>query len=699
MGRHAPVARGVFVCSLLEIETDTGFQVTVADSRQMTALMAGMDLALCIANRLRAYIVYFQRLPPGLTTDNLRDALVVLYTYLLSFLAKALRAYSANKASRMFEALWRASDIVDFEDDCDKLGERADIEANNCDRELRAEEQLESAVWKAELDKTLQTLAGIQSMKQTLDNIDMKVDLSRLRSIGSAVYNSAEEGLLAKCLDGTRTELLARIASWADDPDSKRILWLCGKAGTGKSTISRTVADRLYRQERLGGSFFFKRGEADRSSARSFFPTIVAQLVDQIPAMRRSVAGALDRDSLLCDRSLPEQFERLLLRPLGDISADQIPTDRLVIVIDALDECDNHMDIRSFLNLLSQLESDNIVRIQVFVTSRPDLRSQVGFRNFGAYAYDDVLLEIVQEPTIAHDIRLFFDYHLRRIRDEYNQQDPYEYLPPLWPGEGNIQKLVDLACPLFISAFTVCRYMVSTSPERGLQAVLERRSAVTSALGQTYLPVLEQLFHKQALQNHDNILRDFRVVVGAVVVLAEPLSAATLHLLLQVSLEDIHNVLKHLHPVLSIPKDKHRPIRLFHLSFRDYLTTESKANPFWIDDSATHHEIALRCIDRLSQPDVLHPDICCVTKPGTRRLDIDKLLIDQHISTDVGYACTYWAWHLSKSRRPLLDDCEAHRFLQEHFLHWLEALSWLGRLSQAATHVRDLLSLTKVCCK
>lgn len=63
------------------------------------------------------------------------------------------------------------------------------------------------------------------------------------------------------------------------------MFWLNSMAGTGKSTISQTVAGRLKQQHLLGASFFFKRGEEDRGTAKKLFPTLVEQLVISIPHM------------------------------------------------------------------------------------------------------------------------------------------------------------------------------------------------------------------------------------------------------------------------------------------------------------------------------------------------------------------------------------------------------------------------------
>ncbi|KAF3096114.1 hypothetical protein TWF102_006742 [Orbilia oligospora] len=64
------------------------------------------------------------------------------------------------------------------------------------------------------------------------------------------------------CLNHTRENLLRVITDWAtisDTQATKQIFWLSGGAGTGKSTIARTVAMFLKDEDLFGGSFFFRR--------------------------------------------------------------------------------------------------------------------------------------------------------------------------------------------------------------------------------------------------------------------------------------------------------------------------------------------------------------------------------------------------------------------------------------------------------
>lgn len=158
-----------------------------------------------------------------------------------------------------------------------------------------------------------------------------------------------------ECLRGTRTELLKEIAEWAVSPRGKLIFWLNGMAGTGKSTISRTVSKRFKQEGILGASYFSKRGEGDRGNTMKLFPTITRQLAKNIPQLTPGIQKAIHNNSDIGTRGIREQFERLLLKPLLDLDSSTPPIQN-IIVIDALDECDMDNDMRLILQLLPQLQ-------------------------------------------------------------------------------------------------------------------------------------------------------------------------------------------------------------------------------------------------------------------------------------------------------------------------------------------------------
>jgi len=339
-----------------------------------------------VSNRLKVYLDYYAHLPSSPATDNFRKALVDLYAHVLGFLAHAIHIYQKSSTARVVRAVWDAGSLAKFEVQCDRLCARAEEEASNCDRQVARQR-------KEELDARLESLCEIHSIQSMLTKVQDKVDLTRLEVAGDATYNSFAEGGLARCLPGTRTDILAQIAVWASEPNSKRIFWLCGKAGTGKSTISRTVAQNLEEVGLLGASFFFKRGRANRSHAKLLFPTIASQLANLLPEIRHAIAAALREDPLLCERYLTVQFEKLLLHPLRSSSRARASSAAVVVVIDALDECDSAESIKTTLLLLSQINAVTSIRLRVFVTSRPELPVELGFKTISGDLHVDVRLE------------------------------------------------------------------------------------------------------------------------------------------------------------------------------------------------------------------------------------------------------------------------------------------------------------------
>ena len=67
-----------------------------------------------------------------------------------------------------------------------------------------------------------------------------------------------QEANRPKCLDGTRVDLLQQIREWASSSDSPNIFLLTGIAGTGKSTIARTVAEEFKTKKSLDVTYSLK---------------------------------------------------------------------------------------------------------------------------------------------------------------------------------------------------------------------------------------------------------------------------------------------------------------------------------------------------------------------------------------------------------------------------------------------------------
>jgi hypothetical protein len=189
-------------------------------------------------------------------------------------------------------------------------------------------------------------------------------------------------------------------------------------AGTGKSTIARTIAQLFADRRQLGASFFFKKGEGERGNASRFFTSIASDLVKHEPGMLAGIRKVLNEDSAISQRALKDQFEKLILQPLLGVHQACQQGSARVVVIDALVECEREEDIRAILQLLARTKDIQPVLLQIVVTSRPELHIRLGFREMPNGTYQGLVLHEVLRSTIEHDIRLFLEHELSVIRKQ-----------------------------------------------------------------------------------------------------------------------------------------------------------------------------------------------------------------------------------------------------------------------------------------
>jgi hypothetical protein len=65
-----------------------------------------------------------------------------------------------------------------------------------------------------------------------------------------------------------------------------------------------------------GSARYIKKGEGERGNAKQFFTTIAVDLIAHELGMLPVIQEALDKDSKIADKSLKDQFEKLILQPL-----------------------------------------------------------------------------------------------------------------------------------------------------------------------------------------------------------------------------------------------------------------------------------------------------------------------------------------------------------------------------------------------
>ena len=539
-----------------------------------------------------------------------------------------------------------------------------------------------------EIGQYLERRDDARNMLASLQNLMDESVLSKLPSLDDAAFDSYVDQDKSECLDGTRADLLQEVEDWGGSPNSQCIFWLNGMAGTGKSTISRTVSARFREKGMLGASFFLKRGGGDRGNAKQLFTTITRQLVTRVPRMMPSIKRAVDNDPGIAAKSLNEQFKKLILQPLLDLEQSTRQMSPIVVVIDALDECERESGIRIILQLLPQVAEAKSIGLRFFLTSRPELPTKLEFRKVDNKDRRDLVLHEIPKPIIEHDITLFLKHKFATIRED-------RLIPPNWPGDDKIQALVEISIPLFIFAATVCRFVedLAWSPEERLEDFL-RDPATTSAseMDRTYLPILNQLTVGRSQTESKRLLQEFQNIIGAIILLATPLSVTALTNLINIQQGVIRNRLESFNSVLSVPSDPDVPVRILHLSFRDFLVNTT--SDFHIDEGGTHRKIGAQCLRIMNG--FLRHNLCELPSYGIERTDIESETIDQCLPEELKYSCRYWAYHLEQGRDHITGTDDILLFLERHVLHWFEAMSLMGILSESIGILNTLQSAIKV---
>jgi hypothetical protein len=546
------------------------------------------------------------------------------------------------------------------------------------------------------LSVTNQHLEALEQQQRRTNQILENIRLN-LPEVPEARYDSGNVQDDPKCEPGTRARIQQVITDWADGDSVKRFYWLVGPAGTGKSTLARTIADSFDSQKRLVAGYFFKRGDQGRNDTTRFFATLAAQIADAIPPFKTCLRHIFqDEDpSSIEKKGLNHQFDILLWRPFENLDPIHMGHSSKIIIIDALDECERLDRLPQILALLSKLCSKHELRIRIFFTSRFTGVIPDAFEPFlKANAVQKLELQTAFSEETRSDINMFLHNKFEEIRKKCRiQQNP-------WPTSEELDRIAHLATspnPLFIYAATLCRFVNDgqrPGPAKNkLKLWLAQCDENKSQLDQMYEPILDEVFH-----GHDEKYNAQPLFfLHALVILATPVPAISLASLLNIEMDDVEWCLSDLHAVLdiAIPLNPHEPVRLLHKSFSDFLLSSDKAGTSYYraDEQEMHYKLAKNCIRRMELD--LKQDICDIQQLGLSRDEIDENVISKKIPTDLKYSCLYWVHHFVRSKRCLDDDDCA--FLYEHFLHWLEALSLLGHIPEGGIAIRGLAELTKVC--
>ncbi|KIM44301.1 hypothetical protein M413DRAFT_38244, partial [Hebeloma cylindrosporum] len=268
-----------------------------------------------------------------------------------------------------------------------------------------------------------------------------------------AMHDSAERDPPPRCHPGTREKAIEDIVRWIEEPNpSSSVLWVNGRAGVGKTALMQKIAERggIY----FGGCFFFRRGVPGCNQKGGLFSTLAYQLAMNIPGMLEHVERAVSKDSSLPKKAADIQLQQLIVEPIKLLPLlPYCP----IIIIDGLDECENHESQRDILSLVSRVSRDPSVPIRFIIASRPEYQICSVFNQESLLSTTRRLV-LDEEYDSASDIELYLQDELADINRCNTDVMDQVGTPGPSPLEAIISTLVNRASGQFIYAATVIKY-------------------------------------------------------------------------------------------------------------------------------------------------------------------------------------------------------------------------------------------------
>jgi hypothetical protein len=503
-------------------------------------------------------------------------------------------------------------------------------------------------------------------------------------------YDKHPPSLRRTCTEGTQTKILDDLLDWARKSSGPNIYWLCGMAGTGKTTIAYSFCKRLKSEDLLGASFFCSRTIDESRDIRAVFPMIAHELASRSPFLRSPLVEAIKEDPNIASGQPVDQFTCLIRNAIHPHLHKPC-----VIAFDAFDEFKTINDARQLARILIHFAL-NLPNIKLFITSRQEPQLHEVLK----VVRDTTLrLHEVEESLVRSDIQQYLVERSDDIRIE-------KELPQTWMTGEELQILQDRAGKLFIYASTVCSFLENSDPEEckeSLKILLSNQHEASTVIGQydqldiLYSQVLDAV---QQDRRRKSIIND---VLYVVVTAFNPLSVQTIAALLKVDHGAIYAALKRLGAVITIPNDidSDTPVLPFHASFPDFLHDNSRSGMHYIPEIKAHHCMMGLCLTVLDTSPAFKQDICNISK-ATIHVSTISPSPQETIPKDIAYSCIYCLVHLQQilDYEPLdkAENAKVIAFFDRHVLYWIECLALLEKLEDAVQLLRQIELSTNVSC-
>ncbi|GIJ91799.1 hypothetical protein Asppvi_010772 [Aspergillus pseudoviridinutans] len=502
---------------------------------------------------------------------------------------------------------------------------------------------------------------------QDLFAVDPQYDLKDIEERKDKLLDDAYDWVL-------RTDEYAAFTNWFNDGlnrPSCSVLWINGPAGTGKTMLFMGIIRQLSGQPSAlspSVSYFFCQGtDQTRNSATTTLRSLIWQLLVQQPSLishlrdRRRNAGA----PLLRGERAFYVLSDALRSMLNDPGLSPI-----YFAIDALDECDRKTPgLEQLLHLIDTSLALSS-KVKWLLSSRPDVLVHTDGKDLKNLHVSRV--SVTLDPRhLEGPVNTYIDHKL----DSMKGKDGYD--------TDTLAQLSDEIRRRAMSTFLwVALAFKELDGVDGWDAV-ETIQKIPSGLSNVYELIMAQI-EKGSPENQKRC----KNVLVAVVLAYRTLSLPELAVL--AGLQPKINPRTIVGKCGSFLTMSGQTVSLIHQSAKDYLEANYTTR-LGSGIGQGNADISARSI--IAMGSILRHNIYALPYPGFESRDVTPP--DPDPLAPIRYSCVFWVGHLCKAKElgfqnELTEEGAILRFLKEHFLHWLEALSLTGGISESIRLLEEL---------
>ncbi|KAN0087189.1 hypothetical protein V8E54_000877 [Elaphomyces granulatus] len=460
---------------------------------------------------------------------------------------------------------------------------------------------------------------------------------------------------------------------WREDKQS-RLLWIKGDAGKGKTMLMIGIVDELLLQVARSGkssatevlSYFLCQGTDSRlNTATAILRGIIYLLASEQPFLISHLRKKYDH----VGRKLFEDSSAFYC--LSDIFRQMVQDPKLTaayLVVDALDECEDGLP--QLLDLITWTVSAQSSCIKWIVSSRNryDIEQCLGIDD----SHTRLSLEL-NAHHISHAVDVYVDHKVSQLVSLQNDKALQEKVRDQMHQKSD---------GTFLWVALVIEELRQVLGDDMLEVLEDMPSGLT-------LVYDRMMKHIQKLQRQ--YPRRCLFALSAATLAYQPLHLCEIHVVagLQDEVKDLEDLERIINMCGSFFTIRDNYVYFIHQSAKDYLTINASAIIFPAGRERIHYDMFSWSLDALSK--TLRRDIYNLLDPVKEVPDLDPL-------ASIRYSCVFWVDHLCKAddtsldwNEKLSDGGAVFAFVKEHFLHWLESLSHIYKLSDGVLSIKKLL--------